>query len=72
MSKRKRISISLETKYKILKEIDKNTPYKQILELYKNELTDIYNISKIKKSREKIEKEYLSSTSTKAKSLKKK
>jgi hypothetical protein len=70
-SKRKRLSISLETKYKIIQDIDKNISNKVILEKFKNELNDLSNISKIKKNREVIIKEYESSTSSQRKHLKK-
>ncbi len=44
---------------------------KDIVEEFKNEIRDVYRISKIKKNKEKIIKEYESATSTKVKSLKK-
>jgi hypothetical protein len=70
-SKRKRLCISLETKYKVIQLLDNNIPNNVILDKFKNEMRDSYNISKIKKNREKIIEEYESSTTTKAKSLKK-
>ncbi len=69
--KRKRLPICLETKYKIIRLIDKNTPYSEILNQFKGEIRDSYNISKIKKDREKIIKEFETSASTKVKNLRK-
>jgi hypothetical protein len=70
-AKRKRLCISLETKYKVIQLLDNNTTNNVILDKFKNEIRDSYNISKIKKNRDKIISEYESSTSTKVKSLEK-
>lgn len=70
-SKGKRLAISLETKYKIIQLLDKNTDYSDILIQFKGEIKDSYNISKIKKDRERIISQYESSTSTKVKKLRK-
>jgi hypothetical protein len=70
-TKQKRIPISLETKYKVIRLLDKKTPNNEILNQFKSELRDVYNISKIKKNREKIIREFETSTSAKVKSLKK-
>src|SRR5688500_7018757 len=58
VSKRKRLTISLETKYKVIQLIDSKIPYKIILQKFKSQLNDIYNISKIKKNRQTIISEY--------------
>lgn len=69
-SKRKRVSITLETKYKIIQLIDQKVSNEDILKKFRNEIRDTYNISKIKKNRKDIVSAYESSTSTKVKSLK--
>jgi hypothetical protein len=46
-TKQKRIPISLETKYKVIRLLDKKTPNNEILNQFKSELRDVYNISKI-------------------------
>ncbi len=50
--------------------IDKKTPDSVILAEFKDEIRGEYTISKIKKNRLKIIKEYETSTSTQVKSLK--
>ncbi len=40
-SKRKRLAIFLETKYKIIQLLDKNTNYSDILDKFKEEIKDI-------------------------------
>jgi len=71
MSKRKRHSISLQTKYEILQIIEQKMPYNGILLKYKDELNDVYNISKIKSKKIQIMAEYESNKSSETKSLKK-
>jgi flagella basal body P-ring formation protein FlgA len=71
MSKRKRHSISLQTKYEILQPIEQKMAYNEILLKYKNELNDVYNISKIKSKKIQIMAEYESNKSSETKSLKK-
>ncbi len=70
-TKQKRIPISLETKYKVIRLLNKKTPNNEILNQFKSELRDVYNISKIQKNREKIIEEFETSTSAKVKSFKK-
>ena len=48
----KRNSISLETKYKIIKDVEKKIPYEIIKERY--ELKSLSNISRILQSKDKI------------------
>jgi hypothetical protein len=62
--KRKRKSIKLETKYKIIKLLNEKKPYSEIIERFGDEIKDSSNISKIKKNRESIIREYETSTST--------
>jgi hypothetical protein len=71
MSKRKRHSISLQTKYEILQLIEQKMPYNEILLKYKDELNDVYNISKIKSKKIQIMVEYESNKSSETKSIKK-
>lgn len=52
----KRNSISLETKYKIIKDVEKKIPYEIIKERY--ELKSLSNISRILQSKDKIIKSY--------------
>jgi hypothetical protein len=58
MSSKKRKSISLDVKYKVIQLIDKKTPYKEILAQFSDQLKDESNISRIKKNREKVIKEF--------------
>ncbi len=61
--------ISLETKYKVIKLLDKYTPYPEILSQFRAELRGGYNISKIKKNRDQIITAYESSTLSQVKTL---
>jgi hypothetical protein len=53
-SRQKHKAISLETKHKVIKLLDNCTPYPQILDQFRDELRDSYNISKINKKRDQI------------------
>jgi hypothetical protein len=53
-SRQKHKTISLETKYKVIKLLDNSPPYPQILDQFRDELRGLYNISKIKKNRDQI------------------
>lgn len=68
---KRRHSISLETKYEVIKLIEQNMPYSEILSKFKDHLNDISNISKIKKNKDKIITEYESTLSSKIKHIKK-
>jgi len=69
--KRKRNSIKLETKYKIIKLLNEKKSYSEIIERFGDEIKDSSNISKIKKNRESIIREYETLTSTQVKKLRK-
>ncbi len=51
---KRRHLMSLETKYVVIKLIEQNMLYSEILSKFKDHLNDISNISKIKKNKDKI------------------
>lgn len=67
-NKRKRNSIDIETKYKIIKDVEMKRPYKEITNEYN--LKDTSNISRILQIKDKIISEYEANKNLKKKSLK--